>query len=256
MWVLTYLSCTALFFYQLLQILPNYFSPTLTHTEVKEVPLKEIDFPLDFKICFKPSIFNRTALNKLGYRDTYRYKQGMSKFNNFKLNNSYVIGWGGHKNQSGLSVKNASEVLEAVKWDWDKKLLFDVFQISTNFGAFQPTVSLQKINPINECFLIDINMTERNNFRGMRGVLMYLNETILRNNITVELQFQGRNLNALRDIQDHVFHHIGDAMKLGEDWRSYRVKMKKRVFVEGEPGRTCRNYPNSEFESYMESDDK
>ena len=36
----------------------------------------------------------------------------------------------------------------------------------------------------------------------------------------------------------------------------FRVKIKKRVFFEGEPGSTCRNYPNSEFESYKECDYK
>ena len=72
---------------------------------------------------------------------------------------------------------------------------------------------------------------------------------------TVELHLQGRNLNAHRDIPDHVFYHIGDAMKL-DKYTSYRVKIKKRVYVESDPGRTCRNYPNSEFETYMECDDK
>ena len=33
------------------------------------------------------------------------------------------------------------------------------------------------------------------------------------------------------------------------------MKIKKRVFIEGEPGTTCRNYPNSDFESYRECDD-
>ena len=56
--------------------------------------------------------------------------------------------------------------------------------------------------------------------------------------------------------QPHIFHQFyGDAMKL-EKFALYRVKIKNRVFVEGEPGRTCRKYPNSEFESYMECDDK
>ena len=36
----------------------------------------------------------------------------------------------------------------------------------------------------------------------------------------------------------------------------FRVKIKKRVFIEGEPGTNCRNYPNSEFNSYQECDNK
>ena len=59
--------------FQLIQILPNYFSPTLTHTEVKEVPLRDMDFPLDFKICLRPSAFNETAIKELGYADSAHY---------------------------------------------------------------------------------------------------------------------------------------------------------------------------------------
>ena len=260
-WTLTYLACTCLFFYQLVQILPNYFAPSMTHTEVKDVPLKDLDFPLDFKVCFGPSasVYNRTALNELGYRDVNRYMLGMSKFEkfNFESNGSYVIGWGGHSNQSA-PVNTASEVVQAVKWErWNKTQLFRVFQISTNFDDFwlTETVRLQKINPVNPCYLVDINMTEKNNFRGMQAVYMYLNETILRNNTTVELQLQGQNLNVHRKIKDHVFYHIGDPMRL-DKYTTYSVKIKKRVFIEGDPGRTCKNYPNSEFKTYMECDDE
>ena len=75
-------------------------------------------------------------------------------------------------------------------------------------------------------------------------------------NATIYLQLQGKNLGAARDIQDHVFYHMGDAMKLDGQFTSYRVKIKERVFVEGDPGRTCRNYPNSEFETYKACDEK
>ena len=41
-----------------------------------------------------------------------------------------------------------------------------------------------------------------------------------------------------------------------DKFSSFRVKIKKGVLIEGEPGRTCRNYPNSEFKSYKECDDE
>ena len=57
-WALAYLFCTCLFLYQLVKILPDYFDPTMTHTEVKDVPLKDMDFPLGIKVCFRPSVFD------------------------------------------------------------------------------------------------------------------------------------------------------------------------------------------------------
>ena len=100
-WVLAYFFCTFLFIYQLIQILPNYFSPTLTHTEVKEVPLRDMDFPLDFKICLRPSAFNETALKELGYGDSGHYILGKSKFNE----SIHIIGWGGHSSNESSLVK-------------------------------------------------------------------------------------------------------------------------------------------------------
>ena len=85
---------------------------------------------------------------------------------------------------------------------------------------------------------------------------MYFNESILNeNNVTVELKLQGQNLAASRAIQDHLFFHTGDEiiMKPGKI-PNFRVKIKKRVQIEGEPGNTCRNYPNSDFESYRKCD--
>ena len=257
-WGFAYVLCTCLFLYQLVQILPGYFAPTMTHTEVKDVPLEDMDFPLDIKICFGPSAFNNTALKELGYRDELYYMLGVSKFNKFEFNSStsYVIGWGGHNNHSD-PVKNASEVLKAVKWNWNKTQLFYVFQVTTNIDEFWLTVNLQKINWVNKCYLIDTNMAENDNLRGMKRIGMYFHENILRsNNATVYLQLQGKNLGAARDIQDHVFYHMGDAMKLDGQYTSYRVKIKERVYVEGDPGRTCRNYPNSEFETYKACDEK
>ena len=98
---------------------------------------------------------------------------------------------------------------------------------------------------------------KKNYLSSMRSLLMLFNETTLKkHNVTVELKLQGRNLAAHRDIQAHLFYHNGDVMKLDKYNTSYfRVQIKKRVFIEGEPCNTCRNYPNSDFKSYRECDD-
>ena len=80
--------------------MPNYFAPTLTNTEVMEVPLNSMDFPLDFKICFQPWL-NETVLESYGYESSYHYGSGV-----FNDNDSHaLVGWGG--NQS-VQVKNAA----------------------------------------------------------------------------------------------------------------------------------------------------
>ena len=36
----------------------------------------------------------------------------------------------------------------------------------------------------------------------------------------------------------------------------YTVKIKKNVFVEEDPRKSCKNYPNAEFSSYAECDNQ
>ena len=55
---------------------------------MKEVPLKDVDFPLDIKICVKPSM-NKTALKMFGYEDVQDYIVGLISRSNYSL-----IGWG------------------------------------------------------------------------------------------------------------------------------------------------------------------
>ena len=239
-----------MFLYQLVQILPSYFHPTATNTEVKEVPLKDMDFPLDFKVCFEPARFNETVLKSFGYESMYWYLRGTS---NHTLP---ALGWGGYNNES-VQVKNASEVLHAVKKDWTMSKVLSDLNIFPHPGYnMSLNVTLERLNWVANCYLLNFGMIDKDNLREMELLVVLFNESILNeNNVTVELRLQGRNLAASRAIQDHLFFHTGDDMMMKQDKiPNFRVKIKKRVQIEGEPGNTCCNYPNSDFESYRECD--
>ena len=81
-----------------------------------------------------------------------------------------------------------------------------------------------------------------------------------KNNIIVELKLQGQSLTTGRDIVEHGFFSSGGPpMKLGNHnpkFLKYIVRLKKDVFVEEDPSKGCRNYPNSDFPSYKECDSK
>jgi len=248
LWTLAYLFCTSWFVYQLVHILPNYFHPTLTNTEVKEVPLNSTDFPLDFKICFQPWL-NETVLESYGYESSYHYGSGV-----FNDNDSHaLVGWGG--NQS-VPVKDASKILHAAKYDWTTSQVLREFTIWPQSGWKDLNATLERMNWIDSCYFLNMDMIEKKHFIKMKTILMLFNERKLnKHNARVQLKLQGRNLAAHRDIEAHFFYHAGEVMTL-EGFTRFRVKIKKRVFIEGEPGTTCRNYPNSDFESYRECDDK
>merc|ERR1712156_914713 len=75
------------------QLLPSFLSPTITHTEVKDVALKDLEeFPLDIMICVKPAL-DTLALQNFGYPSEYHYTVGLNE-------DESLVGWGGYNNQS------------------------------------------------------------------------------------------------------------------------------------------------------------
>ena len=65
------------------------------HPEVPEIvvykkDLKEIDFPIVFRICAYESINGSERYRRFGYASEYNFFQGKSRFN------SSVYGWNGH----------------------------------------------------------------------------------------------------------------------------------------------------------------
>ena len=131
-------------------------------------------------------------------------------------------------------------------------------QIYPKPGEQDLNVTLKRINWISECYLLNTTTIEKGFLRRMKTIFLNFDESILKKqNVSVELKLQGQNLAAPRDIKDHIFYHSGDPMIMKLDkMLEFRVKIKKKVFFEGEPGSACHNYPNSEFESYGDCDHK
>jgi len=71
-WVLANIVFITLLVVQLAHVLGGYINPQTRHTWEEGEPLGNIDFPLVMKICVNPG-FNQTALQEVGYKDTYSY---------------------------------------------------------------------------------------------------------------------------------------------------------------------------------------
>ena len=72
---LAHLLCLSVFLVQLIKLIPAYISPTMTYTVVENKPLKDMEFPLDIKICVKP-LLNGTVLRSYGYTHPSFYSIG------------------------------------------------------------------------------------------------------------------------------------------------------------------------------------
>ena len=245
---LAYLLCTSMFLVQLISLLPSYFSPTRTHTEVKEVPLKEMDFPFDIHICITPSL-NASAIKQFGYEDLISYLFGSSKYN------PYLIGWGGFNSKSE-AMTTPLEVLNKAKIDVPWNLISGIAIITQTDQTLEGEGALETIGLLGDGHILTMTNITEEDIKGMKWLAINFNRTVLdTNNFTIELRLQGKSLAAQRGIPEHRFHSLGDPIKLDKVSAStFIVKIKKNVFVEEDPSKSCRNYPNPDFASYQECD--
>ena len=226
-------------------LLKHFFAPSMTNTYVEEMPLEDMDFPLNIKICVRPGL-NTSALDNLGYSGPSYYIYGLNKFN------QSVIGWGGY-NDEGMMTKSAKEVIKLSRHEWNDYL--PTIRYGYNTTTSEAKLKLNKQNWLDECHFVNLSDIDQTSKNGRKIISTFFDETVLKEDITVEINFEGKSLATHRQIQSHQFYSTGDSMKLQEGYSNYIVKVKKRVFVEEDPKSACRNYPNLEFSSYRECDD-
>jgi len=202
--------------------------------------LKDIEFPLDIKICVRPSL-NNTLLHDFGYNDRFYYILGL----NYDV--SYV-GWGGHSNKTrGRALSSAKEVLEAAKLNLDfiKNISISTHQDKHLFLD----KDFRRINPVHDCYILNL----KGDAKDVKQVYITFHE--MPENTSVELKLQSKGLTSHRELQEHRFYSFGEPMKLNR-LTSYIVKVGSNVLVEEDPSQTCRIYPTSEFASFADCDDQ
>ena len=217
----------------------------MTNTYVEEMSLEEMDFPLNYKICVRPGL-SSSALDKLGYSGSSYYVLGSSK-----LNDS-VIGWGGF-NEKGEAIATAKEVIEFARPEWNDYL--PIIRYGNDMTTSAAKLKLNKVNWLDECHFVNLSDDDQMSKAGRKISSISFNRTLLKDNITVELNLEDKSLATHRQIQSHQFYSTGDSITLQKGYSSYIVKVKKQVFVEEDPRKACRNYPNPEFKSYADCDD-
>ena len=91
--------CAILLLIHVSWILYYEIFPTETFTRIEEIKLKDIEFPVYFKICLTPG-FNITELRNVGYYNIWAYFVGQLRYTNEKK-----YGWGGYdkKNKTAIS---------------------------------------------------------------------------------------------------------------------------------------------------------
>ena len=204
-WRLIDLACILAALLQLGFIIEGFIQPTLLNTSVKEVDLREMDFPIDIKICAQPG-FNMTALNEMGYGHISGYFFGRSQFN------SSIIGWAGHT--ENFEVRGSvEEVFNAVR----NHRIEDIIErsnVQLSSGKYQD-VSMQQFQPAarvnypQNCFRLNVTFMNDMQQEGIRTLWIDFNTTKTEK---VQVDFHGGSLIANREIYDDAFDMAGDAI--------------------------------------------
>ena len=77
--------------------------PPLPEIKVYQVDLKDIDFPLAFKVCVTERDNSTGRYERLGYKNDYNFFLGRSRFN------SSLFGWNGHT-ENGSTLGNVESM--------------------------------------------------------------------------------------------------------------------------------------------------
>ena len=75
---------------------------------------------------------------------------------------------------------------------------------------------------------------------------------------TIEVYFNGKSLDTGRNIREHNLRSTEDDIILKDENvpKAYMVEITQTEFVEEDPLNDCRDYPNADYVSYDECDNK
>jgi hypothetical protein len=236
-----HLACAAALLLQLGSVLWNgYIRPSVTNTVVEETDLKDMDFPVVFKICVSPG-FNETALHEAGY-GYVNYGIVNSYFLGESAMNASILGWAGHTNTSGVQ-GSVKEVLSRVRSHTAGEVIDSIvlYTRDVKYIHINKTDVHSRLNYPDNCYLLDISSHAKGSDVMGLGIMFNYQE-----NRSVELIAEGKTLTCDRIIMGHKFHSTGPNVRLGKmgTYGQYIMKIKQNVYMEKDATKNCRNYPN------------
>ena len=216
--LLANLTCFIAFTVQFGNVFICYMWPQRTGSNMEEKKLRDIDFPVIFKICVRPG-FNSTAFEELGYirATNWQFFTGRSKYNRS------IIGWAGHTNQSGVQ-GTVQEVVDRVRMhnvkDVLKKIILTTFTHERIVIDFRLYVTIWRINYPTNCYTLDLTNNTDVKDKGVQKLKIQF-QTLEKSSL--EIMLQDKKLVCNRNIQYHKFYFSGDEIKmpnLGENCAS------------------------------------
>jgi hypothetical protein len=180
----------------------------------------------------------------MGYDGSvYRYLEGRNRYN------ETILGWAGHTNTSGVQ-GSVEEVLSRVRAHTLEEVVKEVSMYGMDNVWY-----LVRVNFPDNCYTLNIASNPAVKKHGLKELFIDFKDL---ENRSVEVQIQGSSQACDRNIIAHLLYSEGAEIRLLKMnlARMFLVNLKKNVFVEEDPTKNCRNYPNPDYASYRDCDDQ
>ena len=142
----------------------NIIFPELPEIKIYSKDLKDIAFPLAFRLCAQEHQNPDEKYQKIGYKNAMEFFIGRSMYN-WKH-----YGWNGHK-ENGEKVTSLEKILNRVSYDWER-IVYDISLIDQNEVLTKGKIKTWNILPIYpDCQIINIadnfNLSEKVSFEQL-----------------------------------------------------------------------------------------
>ena len=135
-----------------------------------------------------------------------------------------------------------------------KEMRFDTMSNEEIFVAVKENVFLKRINYPGNCFTMEITKMQDVIRKGIRRMVMRFGDI---SGISLEVFVLGKSLESRKNIRSNAFYSQGVPIRpKNMTWASYIVKTQEVIYMEEDKSKDCKNYPNSEFQSWGDCEDQ
>ena len=170
------------------------------------------------------------------------------------------MGWAGHTQDFGVR-GSVEEVFKKVRNHIVEEVISSIWidfktepPLNISSESVTNLVSLKRVNYPHNCYTLDLSSVAELRHESIKTIFISFKSGNIEK---VQISLKGRTLASNREIYDNTFHTKGDTISATPGrLNKYAVEISKTVYLEEDEGKKCRNYPNSEYASYMECDDR
>ena len=166
------------------------------------------------------------------------------------------MGWAGHTKDSDVrgSVKDVLEKVRNHKLEKLIQYIWVDFKTEDSFRVPLKHATLRRVNYPHNCYTLDLSNVAQLRSESIKTLFI----TFKSGNLDkVQISLQGSTIASNREIFDNSFYARGDKISVTPGRiNKYAVEISKNVYLEEDKSKKCRDYPNSEYASYMECDDQ